>query len=289
MVLKSNKYAFIFLSPALFLISFFLYKPLISTFYYSFTNWTQFSAVKKYVGFSNYIRLFHDSVFPTALLNTLFLLIAGILVEVIFALILALLLDSINTGYKFLRTIYFFPVIISGSAIGLMFYLVYQYEYGLLNTIIGLLGIEKQNWVTEKTATLLVIIPTVWQQVGFYFVIFLTSMSKIPTEIYESALLDGITGIKKAYYITVPLIWEVVVTSIILVISNTMRVFDTFYVITNGGPADSSQLLSTYMYQQSIISNNQGYGCTIAVMIVLIGIILTVGANKLGKKEVLGY
>jgi raffinose/stachyose/melibiose transport system permease protein len=195
------------------------------------------------------------------------------------------MVDSIKKGRKFFRISFFFPVVISATAIGLMFSLAYQYDYGLFNNILHLFGKGKVLWLTAKSSMILVTLPTVWQYVGFYFVIFLTSMSKVPAEIYESAMLDGITGIKKAFMITVPLIWDSVATSIALVITGTFKAFDIIWVITKGGPMDSSQLLSTYYYQKTFTGQNPGYGSTIAVLIIIIGLVLTFFSNKLTDRE----
>lgn len=289
MILKDRKYAILFLAPALVLIAVFLINPLLQTVYYSFTDWHQFGKDKNFIGLENYIRLIRDPVVYIAIKNTLMLVALCIVFEVGLALILAMLIDSIKRGFKLFRTIYFFPVVISGSAIGLMFSLAYQYDYGLLNNILNIFGGDKKVWLTENSAAILSQIPYIWQMVGFYVVIFLTAIAKIPSDIYESASIDGITGIKKSLYITLPLIKDVIVTSIIVVITSATKVFDIVFTITGGGPVDSSQLLSTYMYQSAFTSNNQGYGCALAMTIVIIGVLLTVLTNLMSPKEVITY
>ena len=289
MVFKDKKYMLLFLAPAIILITVFLYYPLFRTFIYSLTDYSQWSPKFNYIGFENYKRLIADPVIYISLRNTLILLIGCIVVEVGFALILAMLVDSIRKGFKFFRMVYFFPVVISGSAIGLMFYLAFQYEYGLMNNILMTMGFEKINWVTEQSAMYLVLIPVLWQYVGFYFVIFLTAMASIPQDIFESAMMDGITGFKKAVYIVVPMIWEVIATAIGLVIAGSLKVFDVVFVMTNGGPLDASQLLSTYLQQQAFVYNNQGYGSTIAVGIIVLGLLVYVLSNKLTQKEQITY
>ncbi len=289
MVFKDKKYMFLFLAPAIILITVFLYYPLYRTFIYSLTDYSQWSPKYKFIGFENYARLFTDPVIYGSLKNTAILLIGCIIVEVAFALVLAILVDSIRKGFRLFRMVYFFPVVISGSAIGLMFYLAFQYEYGLLNSIVMSLGMEKINWITETSAMYLVLVPVLWQYVGFYFVIFLTAMASIPQDIYESAELDGITGFNKAIYITIPMIWEVIATAIGLVIAGSLKVFDIVFVMTGGGPLDSSQLLSTWLYQQAFVFNNQGYGSTIAVAIIVLGLVIYLLSNRLTKRETITY
>ncbi|WP_027628486.1 carbohydrate ABC transporter permease [Ruminiclostridium cellobioparum] len=285
MVLKSKKYIFIFLFPAILLITIFLYYPLGKTVQYSFTDYSEWSPVFNYIGWENFHRLFTDSIIGKSLINTLILLVGCVVVEVGVALILAVLVDSIKRGFRFFRMVFFFPVVISGSAIGLMFYLAFQYDYGLMNNIIAVFGMEKINWITENSAMYLVLIPVLWQYVGFYFVIFLTAIANVPADIYESAELDGITGFKKTIYITIPMIQEVIVTSLGLVIAGSLKVFDIVFVMTNGGPLDASQLLSTYQYQQAFVYNNQGYGSAISVLIITLGLIIYIVTNKLAQQK----
>lgn len=290
MVLKDKKYILLFLSPALILITVFLLYPLVMTFYNSFTYWYQWSTKDRhFIGLANYMRMFQDPVVWIALKNTLMLIVLCVIFEVGLAFLLALLVDSIRKGYKIFRTVYFFPVVIAGAAIGLMFSLAYNYDYGLLNNILVAFGGEKKVWLTEKSAAILTQIPVIWQMIGFYFVIFLTSMSKIPRDIYESAELDGATGVRKTFCITIPLVWDVVIVCIALVITGATKVFDVVYTITQGGPLDASQLLSTYMYQSAFVGNNQGYGSTIAAAMVILGVGLTAITSLFNRKEQLTY
>ncbi len=285
MVHKSKKYIFLFLTPAMLLITVFLYYPLVRTIQYSFTDYSEWTPAFNYIGFENFKRLFTDSIIGKSLLNTLILLSGCVVVEIGGALILAILVDSIKKGFKFFRTVYFFPVVISGSAIGLMFYQVFQYDYGLMNNLLEAFGMEKINWITEKSAMYLVLIPILWQYVGFYFVIFLTAIANIPADIYESAGIDGISGFKRIIYITVPMLQEIIITALGLVIAGSLKVFDIVFVMTNGGPLDASQLLSTYQYQQTFVYNNQGYGSAISVLIITLGLIIYLFTTKFGQRK----
>ena len=251
MALKGKKYVWICIAPAMILIMAFLIYPLIKTVIYSFSSWYNFALTSEWIGLDNYKRIFSDMVMPVAFKNTA-ILIAGVLIfQVGFALLLAIMVDSA-------RTVYFFPIVISGTAIGLMFTLIYKYEYGLLNYFVTLLGYDKQVWITPKTAIYLALIPVLWQYIGFYFVIFLTGISKIPEDIYESAMLDGITPVKKIFYITIPMLKDVLVSTVV----------------------------STYMYQTAFEKYNGGYASAIAVVMIIIGVLLTIGLRKLLKADV---
>lgn len=284
MVLKDKRYVALFLAPTLLLVALFLYYPLGRNFYYSFTQFDGYSKAK-FIGWDNYTRMLSDPIIGKALINTFILLVFAVIFQVGLSVILAVMLDSVKRGYKFFRTVFFFPVVISGTAIGLMFSLIYGYDYGMLNSLLMQLGLEKQVWLNETRSLTLVLVPTIWQYVGLYFVIMLTAISKIPDEIYESAQLEGITGVKKTIYIVIPLIWDVITTSVMLIITGVLKTFDTIWVITKGGPLNATELLSTYMYRKTFTDQVFSYGATISVLIIVLGVLLSIVANKLLKRE----
>ncbi|MDR1643112.1 MAG: sugar ABC transporter permease [Clostridiales bacterium] len=285
MAVKSSRYWLIFISPAMFLIAVFLLWPLAKTVVYSFSEWKNFSITYTFAGLANYKRMAADSVIRIALKNSGILIIFALIFQVGFSLLLAILVDSVNHLFKFYRTVYFFPIVISGTAIGLMFALAYKYEYGLLNFFLTLFGQEKRVWITPKTSIFLALIPVVWQYVGFYFVIFLTGLSKIPADVYEAAMLDGVTPIQKAIKITIPMLRDTLVSCTVLVVSGCFRVFDTVFIITKGGPLDSSQFLSTYMYKMAFENFNGGYASAIAMLMIFIGVFITVCLRKALKAQ----
>lgn len=281
MVLKSKRYYLLFMAPTVIFISTFLIYPLFRTFYYSFTSWKNFSSKQTFIGLDNYQRLLADPVIALSIRNTFIMMIGVFIFQIGVALLLAILVSSTKRAFKLLRTTYFLPILISATAIGLMFKLIYGYEYGLLNLLVQLFGGDKQVWITEHTSIYLVSIPIMWQYVGFYFVIFLTGMSKISPDIYESADLDGIRPFQKAIYITIPMMRDVIVSSVVLVISGCFKVFDMVYVITGGGPLNSSELLSTYMYSTAFQKYNGGYASAIAIVMIVLGITLTLVLRRL--------
>ncbi|RED86557.1 carbohydrate ABC transporter permease [Cohnella phaseoli] len=286
---KDKRYIVLFLAPTVILLFAFLLYPLIQSVFYSFTDWYNFSNEKTFIGLDNYRQLAEDPVVGIALRNTLILTVGAIVLQAGGGLALALLTDSVKRGFKFFRTVYFFPIVISGTAIGLMFSIIYNYDYGLLNAIMRTLGLPEQVWLTEHSSIYLVLIPILWQYVGFYFVIFLTGISKIPEDIYESAQLDGITGIQKALKITIPLLRDVIASCLTLATAGALKVFDVVYIVTKGGPMNSSELLSTYMYDKAFNGQNVGYASTIVIAMMLLGILITVLLNKAVKKDTISF
>ncbi len=275
MILKDKRYVILLLTPALILITIFLFIPLVRTVGYSFTSWYNFSVNKTFIGLDNYKQIFGDPIIRISLRNTGIMIIGVLIFQIGISLLLALCVDSVKHLFKFFRTVYFFPIVISATAIGLMFSLIYKYDYGLLNYLLTMLGMEKQVWLTPMSAIYLVLLPICWQYVGFYFVIFLTGMSKIPDDIYESAYLDGVKPLQKAFYITIPLLKDIIASSLVLVVSGCFKVFDVIYVITGGGPLNSSELLSTYMYRKAFVDYNIGYASAISIVMIILGLALT--------------
>ncbi|GAB2532576.1 carbohydrate ABC transporter permease [Gracilibacillus alcaliphilus] len=281
-------YIFLFLTPAFIITGIFLYYPFIENLLQSFYNTDGFFN-STFIGLDNYIRLWNDEIARTALFNSLELILYVTVFQVGIALILAILVDSITKGAAFYRTTFFFPIVISGAAIGLLFTLIYNYRNGLLNEILVSMGMERVLWLTEQSSLYMVAIPTVWNYVGFYFVILLTAIQKIPNDFYEAAKLEGITGFQKMFRLTIPLIVTDLKTCMVLAITGTLKIFELVYIITRGGPGNSSEVLGTYMYQKAFEDTAMGYGATIAVLIVVLGLTLAFITNKLLKREEVTY
>lgn len=273
-------YIFLFLTPAFLIAAVFLYYPffenIVQSFYKTDGFWNS-----TFIGLDNYKRLFSDEVARGATLNSLELMLYVAIFQVGIALILAIMVDSVKRGARFFRTTFFFPIVISGAAIGLLFTLIYNHRNGLLNELLVSMGFDRVLWLTEKSSLYMVAIPTVWSYVGFYFVIILTAIGKIPDEFYEAARLEGISGFQRMTKLTMPLIVSDLKTCLILAITGALKIFELVYIITRGGPARSSEVLGTYMYQKAFVDGTMGYGATLAVLIVFIGLALAFITNKL--------
>lgn len=281
-----RKYIFMFLFPSALFLTVFLYYPFFKSFYLSFYRTKGFFD-KKFVGWDNFERLFTDKLLGAATLHTLELMLYVLLFQVGIALVLAVLIEGISRFKDFYRTVFFFPVVISGTAISLLFVLFYNYNFGLLNNILANFGIEKIFWLDEGNALKAVAIPTVWHYVGFYFILFLTAMSKIPADYYEAARLEGIGAFKRTTMLTIPLIMSDIKVVITLAITGTLKVFEFVWVITSG--QNGSEVLGTYMYKKAMVDQNFGYGSAIAIYMVIFGVLLALLANRLLKRDEITY
>ncbi|HOR12598.1 MAG TPA: sugar ABC transporter permease [Clostridia bacterium] len=281
----------IFLLPAFAFLAVFLFYPFVQNILNSFLNISGLGTAA--AGFNepwyhDYIKMHSDPNMATALKNSLIMTGATIVFQVGLALLLALLVDRIKLGAKLFRTIYFFPIVISATALGLLFNLIFLYNGGMLNQLFASLFNTAGNldFKSEKYFLATMLTPVMWQYVGFYFVIFVTGLNNISSEVYEAAELDGAEGLKRTFYITLPLLRNVLCTCLVLGITGALKVFDLPWVMMGEGiPMDKSWLLGTYMYSQAFNRGDVDYASAIAVLIVILGVIFALVSNKLFKQK----
>ena len=290
-IYKKKSPLLVFLIPAFAFMLIFLHYPFVKNILNSFVEISGLGTAAGELNqpwYSNYLKMAQDPSMLTALKNTGFLILATIVFQVGIALGLSLLVDRIRKGAELFRTVYFFPIVISGTALGLMFNLIFLFKGGMLNQLLIKLGliVENIDWKDEKHFLLTMLLPVIWQYVGFYFVIMVTGLGNISSEIYEAASLDGADGWRTTWYISLPLLRNVLFTCLILAITGALKVFDLPWVMMGQGiPMDRSWLTGTYMYNQTFIRADVDYGSAIAVVIVVLGVVLSQLANKLFREK----
>ena len=299
-IYKKKSPLIVFLVPAFLFIILFLYYPFFQNILNTFLSIGGLGRAAE--GFNtpwyeNYVRLFTDPYMRIAMKNTAILIVCTVVFQVGIALVLALLVDNIRHGQQFFRTVYFFPIVISATALGLMFNLIFLYKGGMINQLLLKLGmldyevksngkmiVDWLDWKDKAHFMTTMFMPVMWQYVGFYFVIIITGINNIPTDLYEAAALDGADGWKKTRYITIPLLRNVLRTCLVLAITGALKVFDLPWVMFGAGmPENQGWLTWTYMYDQTFNRMNVDYGSTIAVFIVVLGIILSNVTNRVFK------
>ncbi|MDO5299304.1 MAG: sugar ABC transporter permease [Clostridia bacterium] len=288
MLYRDKRPLLVFLLPSLLLMLVMLYYPFFENIVNSFFEIRSLVSPREtFIGIENYRKFFvGDATAGIALKNSLVMMVLTVIFQVGLALLLALLVNSIRRGAEFFRVVYFFPIVISATAIGLMFSLFYAYDGGMLNQIVTAFGGEKVLWLSDDKAFTMVAIPVLWQYVGFYFVIILTGLAGVPEDVYESAEIDGATGMKKTWYITLPLISDVLVTCTTLAITGAIKIFDLPSVIAkNGAPKGLTHFLGTYMYQKTFIAQDVDYGSAISIIIVVLGVVLSRTVGRLLSRQ----
>lgn len=280
----------IFLIPAFAFMIVFLYIPFFQNILNSFQSISGLGTSATGINspwYTNYVELFNDPNMRVAVRNTIFMIIATVVFEVGVALVLALMVDNIGRGAKFYRIVYFFPIVVSATALGLLFNLIFLYDKGMINQILELFGATSlTDWKSEKLALITMMIPVVWQYVGFYFVILITGLNNIPGELYEAAAIDGASKLQRIRFITLPLLYNVICTCIVLAVTGALKVFDLpWTMFPKGMPVGQTWLTGTYMYYQAFVTENVDYSSAIAVIIVILGIILSKVVNSVFKEK----
>ena len=252
------------------------------SFRYSLFDWNGFGE-GIFVGFSNYAKMFQDKVFLRSAVNSLLLGFVTLVTQLPLALLLALLLTSGIKREGFYRTVFFIPMTLSSVVIGQLWLKIYNPNYGVLNTLLGVLGLEslQRNWLGDvNTALFSAFVPIIWQNVGYHMLLLYTSINSISKDILEAAKLDGASGVKAARYITIPLVKPMLRTCAIFVVIGSLKAFDMIYVLTNGGPVHMTEVPSSLMFSSIFNLNKYGYGSAISIFIVVECIVMAVILQK---------
>ena len=302
MIYKRKAPLLVFLIPAFLFLLVFLYYPFVQNIINTFLKIGGLGRAAEGINepwYENYARLFTDPYMRVAFRNTLILTVCTVVFQVGIALVLALLVDTIRVGAQFFRTVYFFPIVISATALGLMFNLIFLYKGGMVNQLLlslsalqtqtmpnGRVVVSWLDWKDQAHFLFTMFLPVMWQYVGFYFVILVTGLNNIPQELYEAAALDGASGWSRTRFITLPMLRNVLCTCLVLAITGSLKVFDLPWVMFGAGmPENLGWLTGTYMYDQTFNKMNVDYGSTIAVLIVVLGVVLSNVSNRVFRRS----
>mgnify|MGYP000202626827 CR=1 FL=1 len=289
-IYKNKKPLAVFLTPAFLFMIVYLYYPFFMNIVNSFQKIKmlgQRNAAWNDPWYLNYVELFQDPVVGIALKNTLIMMLVTIVGQVGIAIVLALLVDNIKVGGKFFRTVFFFPIVVSATALGLMFNLIFLYDKGMLNQLLEAMGkTTLTDWKSEGIALVTMMLPVMWQYVGFYFVILITGLNNISEELYESAAIDGATRFQRVRYISLPLLHNVICTCVVLAVTGALKVFDLpWTMFPKGMPLKTTFLTGTYMYYQTMEAKNVDYGSALAIMLVVLGVVTSQIVNRIFKEK----
>ncbi|RXG65816.1 sugar ABC transporter permease [Candidatus Atribacteria bacterium 1244-E10-H5-B2] len=272
-----------FLSPNLLGFLVFILWPIIASFGLSFTSWDLLTPIK-WIGLENYKTLISDQVFWKVLWNTIYFTVGTVPFGIILSLFLAIALNQKIKGIKIFRAVYFLPVISSTVAVAIVWQWLYNPEFGLLNYLLNLVGIDGPSWLASITwAMPAVIITSIWRGIGFNMLLFLAGLQGIPETYYEAAKIDGANWWVLFKNITIPLLSPTTFFVVIISIINSFQVFDQIYVMTGGGPARSTSVLVHYLYQNAFQYFKMGYASAIGY--VLFFLVFTVTLIQLKRAE----
>ena len=289
---KGNK-TFITLSlvPATILFFIFIIIPTMNVFWMSLFKWGGLINNKKFVGLDNFIMLFKDSNFLKSFQNTIFLLVIVTIITMALAIISAAILVKEDTN--FFRIIFYFPNILSVVVISAIFSAILDPNQGIVNSTLNFFNLNSltRMWLgDQKVVIWCIAFAMIWQAIGYYMVMYMSSISGISISLYESASLDGATGIQQFFKITLPLVWNTIRTTLTFFVISTINLSFLFVkVMTSGGPDGSSEVFLSYMYKQAYSNSSYGYGMTIGVVVFIFSFILSLAINKITQRDIIEF
>lgn len=280
-----------FVMPAFLLVAVFLLYPVAEAIRLSFFKWSGVAGAKEiFVGFENYRIIFASEKFLLALRNSLLFMLGGFLVLMPLAFFLAKIITSKMKGVRFFKVAFYLPVMLPITAVGLIWVYFLNPDWGVLNMVLGKLGLShlRHSWLSEPNWNVItVVLVNEWIFAGFNMLIFAAGLVAIPEELYEAAKIDGADKKGRLFYVTLPLMKEAFSVFTILCVSGSLKTFDLMFTMTGGGPNHSSEVPATLLYSEAFRSKQFGKGNAIGVVILLLGLVLSLGLGRLlrGRRE----
>lgn len=282
---KAARFPYYLMLPTIVIFGLFMVYPILDSIYLSFLDFS--GGAYSFVGFRNYVELFKDPVFYKSLGNTFLYLIIQVPVMISLALIIAVLIEQkFIRGRGFFRMSVFLPTITSLVAYALVFKVLFNTEHGLINYVIEYFGGQKIQWIySALPAKFSVIISITWRWVGYNMIILLAGIQSIPEDLYESASIDGATFWQKFFFITIPMVKQILLFTTITSTIGTLQLFDEPYILTQGGPNNATITVGQYLYNNGFKYLKYGFASALGyVMVIIIGL-LSIVQFKLSKEE----
>jgi raffinose/stachyose/melibiose transport system permease protein len=275
------------LIPALLIYLFFVIVPIVWSAYYGFFDWKGIGQ-GQFIGFGNYAEVIQDPVFWKSFKNNMLIVAASIFGQLPIAIILALVLSRSTLFERIIRASVFMPMVLSSVVVGIIWSYIYHPQIGILNFFLDAIGLDswKHPWLSDpKVSMYALMVPIIWNYIGPYMIIFIAALQSISPDINDASKIDGFGPVRKLFAITLPMIWDTIKVAIILCISGSLKSFDLIYIMTGGGPAHSTELLASYMYNNTFNVFRFGYGSAVSAAIIILSLILIAGSQFLMKRD----
>jgi multiple sugar transport system permease protein len=280
--------AMIFLAPTLVGMALFTFLPIIGSLILAFFRWDIISA-PQFVGFANFASLAQDPTVRVSFLNTIVFVVVAVVLQLGIALSLASMLQArMPSGLRvFLRSTFFFPLVLSAASVSIFMRYMFNEQFGVVNWLLSLVGIPAVPWLTSPVASAAVVVLVyVWQNFGFSFLLFLGALTNIPKELHEAANLDGATGWKQFSNVILPLISPTVLVASVMAIISALQVFDQPYVLTNGGPGDSTRTAVMVIFESAFQQLEFGEASAIGLVLTVLILAVTALQFRLSRRFV---
>ncbi|MFE5321631.1 carbohydrate ABC transporter permease [Paenibacillus sp. NPDC056579] len=282
---RNNLLPYVMIFPNVAIYFVFIFIPVVWAIYLSFTNYTILNP-GKWVGLSNYAALLKDGIFQKAFWNTMIFWVFKVVPTILLGLVIAVMLNVKIRGVAVFRGAIYLPGVLSSVAISMAWLWLLHPRNGPINAIVKLLGFAPQNWLQDPVLALPVVIAvSIWTNIGFAMIIYLAGLQGIPSHLYEAAAIDGATGIKKFLHITVPMLKPITFFLFITLTIRSFQIFDIVYILTGGGPLNSTTTIVSQIVKTAFEEYKMGYASAQAIVLLFITVIVTFVNYRFGSSR----
>lgn len=278
----------LFLAPTVIGLGLFTFLPILASIVLAFFSWDIITP-PRFVGLENFADIAADPTIRVSFLNTIGFVVVAVTLQLAVALVLAVLVNTKMPGLlkSFFRSVLFFPLVLSAASVSIIMGYLFNENFGLVNHILNLLGMADVPWLTSTHGAMIVVILVyVWQNFGFSFLLFLGGLSSIPKEVYEAAQVDGATGWKQFWRITFPLVSPTTLVASVMAIISALQIFDQPYVLTRGGPGDSTRTAVMVIYESAFKQLEFGRASAIGIVLTVVIMLVTAVQFRLSRRFV---
>lgn len=278
----------LFLAPTVIGLGLFTFLPILASVVLAFFSWDIITP-PRFVGLENFADIAADPTIRVSFLNTIGFVVVAVTLQLAVALVLAVLVNTKMPGLlkSFFRSVLFFPLVLSAASVSIIMGYLFNENFGLVNHVLNLLGMADVPWLTSTHGAMIVVILVyVWQNFGFSFLLFLGGLSSIPKEVYEAAQVDGATGWKQFWRITFPLVSPTTLVASVMAIISALQIFDQPYVLTRGGPGDSTRTAVMVIYESAFKQLEFGRASAIGIVLTVVIMLVTAIQFRLSRRFV---
>ena len=278
----------LFLAPTVIGLGLFTFLPILASVVLAFFSWDIITP-PRFVGLENFADIATDPTIRVSFLNTIGFVVVAVTLQLAVALVLAVLVNTRMPGLlkSFFRSVLFFPLVLSAASVSIIMGYLFNENFGLVNHVLNLLGMADVPWLTSTHGAMIVVVLVyVWQNFGFSFLLFLGGLSSIPKEVYEAAQVDGATGWKQFWRITFPLVSPTTLVASVMAIISALQIFDQPYVLTRGGPGDSTRTAIMVIYESAFKQLEFGRASAIGIVLTVVIMLVTAIQFRLSRRFV---
>lgn len=285
---RSRLMTWLFLAPTLLGVGIFVVVPIVGSLLLAFFRWDIITS-PRFAGLANFTELATDRTVGISFVNTAVFVVVAVLAQLCIAMLLAVLVQSKMPSWLrvFFRSTFFFPLVLSAASVSILMKYLFNESYGVINWALSLIGIPAVPWLTSPQWAMVVVIAVyVWQNFGFSFLLFVGGLSAIPGDVYEAGAIDGATGWRRFRHLTLPLVSPTVLVASVMALISALQVFDQPYVLTRGGPGDSTRTVVMVIYESAFRQLEFGRASAIGLILMLLIMLVTAAQFRLARRFV---